>query len=158
MTAKQCIVQVDFTPETKYSTQRYVFSGWDKIKAIHLERISTDATQSSYLGIISVSLCIDNEEPVSIMNTVCITSASFPGANDRPKRIIRDQPGVPFDLMQGKFEPRTTCIADSASINGAVAAVGTNISTGEHDVRFYVDISPAPDTGDSLFVYLRLEF
>lgn len=157
MNASRCILQVPFTPEAKYNTQRFLFHGWDKLKAVHLDRISTDALQSSYFGLVSVSLRVDNDQTINIMNTVCILQPPS-STDDHSKLITRDQPGVPFDLMQRTFEPRVTCIADSASIQSAVAASGVDIGTGKHDIRFCVDISPAPDTGDSLIVYLRLEF
>lgn len=161
-------VAVLFTPETKFGEQRirYNLDKWP-IHAIHIDRITTlssDPVQRAFAGQVTVHLYAGagpKPHRVNIMNTQCIfvglplagaPSSSSSSANKRYDLSVPAN-GLPFDLSQGVFEPRSTCIADSASL--AVAHRECKDWNGE--AWLCVNVGPADSLVDSLLVYLRLE-
>lgn len=159
-------VAVLFTPETKFGEQRirYNLNKWP-IKAIHVDRITTlssDPVQRAFVGQVVVHLYAGagpKPRRVNVMNTQCIfVGLPLPDASSSSsstKRCDLSVPinGLPFDLSQGVFEPRTTCIADFASL--AVAHRECKDWNGE--AWLCVNVGPADSLVDSLLVYLRLE-
>lgn len=158
-------VGVLFTPESKFGEQRIRYN-LEKlpIKAIHVDRIvtaSSDPVQRAFVGHVAVHLYAGagpRPHRVSIMNTQCI----FVGlplidapSSSSAKRFDLSVPvnGLPFDLSQGVFEPRATCIADSASL----AAAHRECTDWRGESWLCVTVGPADSLTDSLMVYLRLE-
>lgn len=157
-----------FTPETKFGEQRIRYN-LEKlpIKAIHVDRIvtaSSDPAQRAFVGQVNVHLYVGagpKPHRVNIMNTQCIfvglppPSESSSSSSSSVKRCDLSVPtnGLSFDLSQGVFEPRSTCVADSTSL--AVAHRECKDWRGES--WLCISVGPMDSLVDSLMVYLRLE-
>lgn len=161
-------LQALFSPETKFGEQkfRYNLKTWP-IDSIHVDRIvtaSADPEQRVFVGKLVVHLyngASPKPHNVSIMRTRCIFAGlpmpmplSDTSSPTAPKRFDLAVPtdGLPFDLSQGVFEPRSTCIADAKSLAAAHAECNGNGET-----WLCVNVRPTESLVDSLMVFLRLE-
>lgn len=160
-------VSVLFTPETKFGEQRIRYNlSKLPIKAIHVDRIvtaSSDPVQRAFVGHVTVHLyagAAPKPHRVNVMNTQCIfvglplldASSSSSSSTNRCELSVPIN-GLPFDLSQGVFEPRSTCIADSASL----AAAHSECKDWRGESWLCIGVGPVDSLADSLMVYLRLE-
>lgn len=163
-------LQALFTPEHKFADQkfRYNLKTWP-VDAIHIDRIATACTeleQRIFVGRVVVYLHV-NASPkprrVNIMNAQCLfsglpsidalSSSSSSASTSTQFALAVPDYGLPFDLSQGVFQPRSTCVADDKALSAAVAECGQ----GHGETWLCVGVRPSDSLADSLLVYLRLE-